>query len=348
MQTIFTILLAILAFGVLVVGHEFGHFITAKTGGIQVNEFWIGMGPTLFSKEYHGTLYCLKLLPFGGACVMEGEDGESDNPYSFGKASIPRRALVVVAGALMNFIIGFIIVLGLLLPNETQATTTIASFEEGFSYQGEQMLQTGDQLLKIDGYHIWMTNDISVALARGSNDLKYDIVVRRDGKKLFLPDVPLSADFVTDSGVKYYGINFATQEMNLLTHIQSAAYMSMNYARLVWHSLGDLISGQVGVDQLSGPVGVANVMSQAAQQSMRDFFVWVAFISINLGVMNLLPLPALDGGRLVFIIIEAIRRKPVPPKYEGFVHGAGLALLMLLMLYVTGHDILRLITGNLG
>lgn len=345
MPTFFTVILAILAFGVLIIGHEFGHFITAKRGGIQVNEFWIGMGPTLFSKDWNGTKYCLRLLPFGGACVMEGDTEESDSIHSFARASIGRRALVLSAGALMNFLIGFVIVFCLIAPNETTATTQIASFAPGFSYEGETMLMQGDQVLRVDGYHVLMTNDFSVGMSRGGEDSVYDILVRRDGERVLLTDVPLSPDLTSASGSKMYGINFDQRPATLLTKIKDAGYMSIGYARLVWHSLSDLVTGSVGINQLSGPIGVANVMSEAAKHGAAELFVWIAFISINLGVMNLLPLPALDGGRLVFVALEAIRRKPVPIKYEGWVHGIGLALLMALMLYVTGNDIFRLITG---
>lgn len=344
MQTIVMILLAILAFSMLIIVHEFGHFITAKTGGVQVNEFWIGMGPTLLSKKWRGTRYCLKLLPFGGACVMEGEDSESQSPNSFGRARITRRALIVAAGALMNFLVGYIILYGLLLPYKTVPSTTIESFHEGFAYQGENMLLPGDQILKVNGYHIFLSRtDFNAGLMRSRDGLQ-DIEVRRNGKKLLLRDIPLKAEFQDENGNPLYGINFRVNPANLLTRAQYAGGMAVDLARMVWDSLGKLVTGQVGVNQLSGPVGVADAMVQTAKSSFSDFLMLVAFISINLGVMNLLPLPALDGGRLMFILIEAIRRKPVPPKYEGWVHGAGLALLMLLMVYVTGNDILRLFT----
>lgn len=344
MQTFGMILLAILAFSVLIVVHEFGHFVTAKTGGVQVNEFWVGMGPTLLSRDWHGTRYCLKLLPFGGACVMEGEDSVSDSPSSFGHARITRRMLIVAAGALMNFVIGFVILYALLLPSKIVTNTTIDSFYDGFAYQGESMLMPGDQLLKVNDYRIFISaTDFTAGLARSTDGL-HNILVRRDGKKLLLRDVPLTAEFKDEAGRARYGIVFQQNPANFLNRAQYAGGMAVDLARMVWDSLGQLITGKVGVNQLSGPVGVADVMVQTAKSSFADFLMLVAFISINLGVMNLLPLPALDGGRLLFLIIEAIRRKPVPPKYEGWVHGAGLALLMLLMVYVTGNDILRLIT----
>ena len=342
------IILAILAFGMLVIVHEFGHFITAKRGGVQVNEFWIGMGPTLLKKEHNGTLYCLKLLPFGGACVMEGEDEDSESEHAFGKASLPRRMLIVAAGALMNFLVGFLIVLAVIQPNGPNGgyiVSTIDSIDPASTAAAEGGLQAGDEILEVDGYNILLRSDFEMALSRGM-DTTYEVVVRRDGEKVTLPAVVLEATIEGEDGRKMIGLTFTEQPDSIGMHVNMAVRTSLNYARLVWVSLGMLVSGQVGVDQLSGPVGVASVMATTASYSISAFLQLVAFISINLGVMNLLPLPALDGGRLVFLIIEGIRRKPVPAKYEGYIHAAGLMLLLALMVYVTGQDIVRIIAGG--
>lgn len=342
------IILAILAFGMLVIVHEFGHFITAKRGGVQVNEFWIGMGPTLLKKEHNGTLYCLKLLPFGGACVMEGEDEDSESEHAFGKASLPRRMLIVAAGALMNFLVGFLIVLAVIQPNGPNGgyiVSTIDSVNPASTAAAAGGLQAGDEILEVDGYNILMRSDFEIALARGA-DTTYEVVVRRDGEKITLPAVVLEATIEGEDGRKMIGLTFAEQPDSIGMHINMAVRTSVNYARMVWASLGMLVTGQVGVDQLSGPVGVAEVMATTASYSIAAFLQLVAFISINLGVMNLLPLPALDGGRLVFLILEGIRRKPVPAKYEGYIHAAGLMLLLALMVYVTGQDILRIVAGG--
>lgn len=342
------IILAILAFGMLVIVHEFGHFITAKRGGVQVNEFWIGMGPTLLKKEHNGTLYCLKLLPFGGACVMEGEDEESASEHAFGKASLPRRMLIVAAGALMNFLVGFLIVLAVIQPNGPNGgyiVSTIDSVDPASTAAAAGGLQAGDEILEVDGYNILMRSDFEIALARGA-DTTYEVVVRRDGEKITLPAVTLEPTIEGEDGRKMIGLTFAEQPDSIGMHINMAVRTSVNYARMVWASLGMLVTGQVGVDQLSGPVGVAEVMATTASYSISAFLQLVAFISINLGVMNLLPLPALDGGRLVFLILEGIRRKPVPAKYEGYIHAAGLMLLLALMVYVTGQDILRIVAGG--
>lgn len=341
-MTIAIIILAILAFGFLIVVHEFGHFMAAKAAGVHVQEFWVGMGPALLRHKIGETEFKLCLLPFGGACVMEGEDEETAEPGTLSGAPLGWRALILAAGALMNFLIGFLIVLLLMLPHSVGDTSIIESFADGFPSQGETMLMEGDEILSIDGYHILRSADISTALSRG-DDTNYDIVVRRNGEKVKCTNVPLyPAEY---EGVQRYGLNFATEELNFLGKVRNACYMSVDYARLVWISLGDLLTGKVGINQMSGPVGVTDVLVQTAQSSMQSFFLLIAFISINLGVMNLLPLPALDGGRLLFVLIELIARRPVPRKYEGYIHFGGFAVLMLFMVYITWQDIMRLIGG---
>ena len=335
---VLSIILAILAFG---------HFITAKRGGVQVNEFWIGMGPTILKHEYHGTMYCLKLLPFGGACVMEGEDGESESEHAFGRARLRRRILIVAAGALMNFLIGFVILLfAVQAPSENGfITTTVASISEGSSVL-EGGLQEGDTIISIDGFRLLVRSDLNVAMGMSSSTT-HSVKVRRGGETVELPSVPFEARIDDGEGGKLIGLTFGATPDTVVSRVQHASLTALDDARLVWVSLGQLLGGRVGVNDLSGPVGVASTMAVTARVNIRAFLQLVAFISINLGVMNLLPLPALDGGRLVFLIIEGIRRKPVPPKYEGLVHAAGLMLLLMLMVYVTGHDILRLLTGRM-
>lgn len=335
-----TILIAILVFGMLIILHELGHFVAAKRAGIQVNEFWIGMGPAIFRKRYRGTDYCLRILPIGGAVVMEGEDGESDHPGSFARAPLWRRIVVVTAGPLMNLLIGFVIVFCLFLPTERSTTTQLAGFAEGFDTQG---LQVGDTIVEIDDYSIYLNSDVLYALSRG--DGEYDIVVKRDGEKIRLDDVDLTPKVFEGETQARYGLTFTQREATVLTKLHDSFFTSVDYARMIWISLGDLVSGDVGLDQLSGPVGVSVALGETARQSLLSMWMLVAFISINLGIMNILPLPALDGGRLLFLLLELVRGKPVPPKYEGLVHGAGLALLMLLMVYVTFQDIIRVVTG---
>lgn len=338
------IVLALFAFGLLIMLHELGHLVAAKRGGIKVEEFWIGMGPVLWARDFGETKYCLRLLPIGGACVMEGEDGEAVSDRSFVKASRPRRFLVLIAGVLMNFVTGFVILL-FILPGVTDGrivVPTLDSFYEGFQHEGEDGLMVGDTLLEIDGYKIHQRSDVDIAIMQGADDGKFDIVVRRNGEKVLIEGLAMKPDVKVDGQLKY-GLHFATEEITLPLRLKTAFWESVSLARVIWDSLGDLVSGQVGMDQLSGPVGVTGVMAQTAQTSLRSFWYLVAFISINLGVMNLLPIPGLDGGRLLFLIVEAVRRKPLGPKLEGYVNAAGLVLLLGLMVYVTGNDVLRLL-----
>ena len=303
-----------------------------------------GMGPTILKHEHGGTLYCLKLLPFGGACVMEGEDGESENEHAFGKARLRRRILIVAAGALMNFAIGLLILVFAVQPTGRSGYVipTVRSIDTGSSVL-EGGMQEGDEILSIDGFRLLVRSDLNVALA-SSQTTSHEVKVRRDGRTVVLENVLFEARVDDGEGGKRIGITFAEAPATLAFRIKYAVLTALDDARLVWVSLGQLIGGRYG---LSGPVGVASTMAATAQVNIRAFLQLVAFISINLGVMNLLPLPALDGGRLVFLFIEGIRRKPVPPKYEGLVHAAGLMLLLMLMVYVTGHDILRLLTGRM-
>lgn len=322
--------------------------MAAKKSGVRVNEFWLGMGPLLTHKKIGETDYCLRALPFGGAVVMEGEDEDSEDERSFNRAKLGNRFLIVSAGALMNFLAGFLILLVIYFPVQQVGTRQIESFAKGFPCEGTNMLMANDEIVDIDGYHILMNTDFSVALARADGE-PVDITVIRDGEKITLPDVPLKkGTYYDENGVatERYGLNFAVKNTTFLDNVKLSFYTGVDFVRLVWTSLGDLIAGRVGVNDLSGPVGVTQVLADSVKQSIRSFFMLVSFISINLGVMNLLPLPALDGGRLFFMIIELFRGgKKIDARYEGYVHAAGLFLLLGLMIYVTGHDIWRLLSN---
>ena len=261
---VLSIILAILAFGVLVIVHEFGHFITAKRGGVQVNEFWIGMGPTILKHEYHGTMYCLKLLPVGGACVMEGEDGESESKHAFGRARLRRRILIVAAGALMNFLIGFVILLfAVQAPTDNGfITTTVASISEGSSVL-EGGLQEGDTIISIDGFRLLVRSDLNVAMGMSSSTT-HSIKVRRGGETVELPSVPFEARIDDGEGGKLIGLTFGATPDTVVSRVQYAALTALDDARLVWVSLGQLLGGRVGVNDLAGPVGLASRRDEPA------------------------------------------------------------------------------------
>ena len=341
MSTVISIISAVLIFCVIVVVHEFGHFIVARKCGIDVQEFAIGMGPVIFKKQGKHTLFTLRLLPLGGFCSM-GEDEESDNENSFRNKSVWRRIAVIAAGAIMNLILGFILSLIIFLVAGKVTTTIIAEIVPGSGCETAGMA-VGDRITKVNGLHIFTANDIIYEL-RNDEDGVLDFVVERDGEKLTFSGVKfgLTVDEETGERVLNYDFKVYMKNMTAAELLPGAANKFMYYSRLILMSLRDLISGKYGLNNLQGPVGIVTVISESAQESGFDigYLLDIAMlISVNVGIFNLLPLPALDGGRLVFLIIEAIRRKPIKAETEGMVHFAGFALLMLLMIIVTFNDV---------
>ncbi|HEX3038505.1 MAG TPA: M50 family metallopeptidase [Oscillospiraceae bacterium] len=346
------VVLAILLFGFIIFIHEFGHFITAKLSGIRVNEFAIGMGPTLFHFGKGETKYSLRLLPIGGFCAMEGEDEHSDDEHSFTSKPVWKRMLVVVMGAVMNVLLGIILMMIILGQRPAFSSTTIAEFSPNAATQSAG-LKVKDQFYSINGYRTYTDSDISFALAT-ADPKSIDMQVIRDGKKLTFNNIKLNS--TKNNGKNIVSLDFKVYRMdkNAGTLIVKSLNDTVSTVRMVWASLVGLVSGRFGFNDIAGPVGTATVISQAASIGLKESFL-AAFnnilyvmmiITVNLGVVNLLPLPALDGGRLVLLIIEGIRRKPMNPKYEGWINTAGFALLMVLMVVVTFSDILRLITGK--
>lgn len=339
--------MAILFFGLLISIHELGHFTFAKLFKVKVNEFALGMGPAIFKKKKGETLYALRLLPIGGYVSMEGEDAESQDENAFNRKKVWQRIIIVAAGAIMNLILGVVIVATVLSMEDLIGTNQILEFHEGAISQ-QTGLEVGDEFLEIDGHRVFSDTDISFLMGR-SDDGVFDMTVLRDGEKVELKDVT----FKTEKDGKYtfitYDFVILGEETNFFNVIENSFKRSASIARLVWLSFFDLVTGRYGLTDLSGPVGTVNVIADAAAGAVESkdglitALTMMAFISINIGIFNLIPLPALDGGRLFFLIIEGIRRKPINPKYEGYVHGAGLALLLLLMLVVTFNDIVTLI-----
>jgi len=343
------IIIAIILFGILIAVHEFGHFITAKLCGVKVLEFAIGMGPLLWSKQGEETLYSLRLLPIGGYCAMEGEDSESDDPRSFSVQHPLKKAIILVAGAAMNFLFGLLLLFVVFVFDPPQ-TTEITNFMENCPYESADGFQLGDEFYKIDGHRVNVTSDISAYLSQGD---VHDIVVRRDGKLVFLDDYEISLLEYEEADGLRYGFYFEAYADGIAEKIRYTWNYAMNFTRMVWGSLKDLVSGIYGVNDLSGVVGIVGVMNDVGQSS-PTFFVailnllyFAAFIAVNLAVMNLLPIPALDGGRIFFLLIlwpiEKILGHKIDPKYEGYVHSVGLALLMALMIFVMFNDVLRIV-----
>ena len=349
-----SVLFAIILFSFLIFIHELGHFVAAKLSGVQVNEFALFMGPALWKKQVGETLYAIRLIPIGGYCAMEGEDGGSDNPRSFDKAAWWKRLIILAAGAAMNFITGVLLMVLVFLPANQAVMPVIDSFEWYSTVDGERGLQVGDRILEVDGEKLFVQSDFSLILQL--NEGKYhDLVVERQGKRVVLEDFLMEKHEVTDENgqrVKLYGMNFTLEKLTFGGKLRLAWNESRDVVRMVRMSLQMLLRGQAGFSDMSGPVGIVSMMSDVASQSpswvdaLLNLLYFGGFIAINLAVMNLLPIPALDGGRIVGVVIttvvEAITKKKINPRYEGYLHGAGMVLLLALMAVIMFKDIIFL------
>jgi regulator of sigma E protease len=342
-DTVWPYLIAVLMFLVLIIIHEFGHFIIAKLFKVRVNEFAVGFGPKLFKVQGKETLYRFNLIPFGGYCAMEGEDEESDDPRAFCNAKAWKRFLIVAAGAVFNLILGIIIVAIVLAPQKSFTSTTVAWFEENAS-SAKSGLMINDKIIEIEGRRIYTSYDMAYAFT-AVEDGKLDMVVKRNGIKTELKDVNFAIE--QEDNINYVKLDFKVygKEKTILSFISETFKTTFSYCRTVWFSLIDLISGRFGISAVSGPVGVTATIGQAARMGLMNILPIMALITVNLGIFNLLPVPALDGGRLLFIFLEMILRRPVAKKYEGVIHAVGLVLLLLLMAVITFKDIWSLITG---
>ncbi len=348
------ILIAILIFGVLIFVHELGHFLTAKALDVQVNEFAVCMGPALVKKTKGETTYSLRCIPIGGYCAMEGEDESSDNPRAFTSKPWWRRLIILAAGSFMNFVTG-VLVLVILFSTAAGffAVPRIDSFYEGCPYESAEGLQAGDEIYKIDGRRVYIQSDVSMLLARNKTGV-FDLVVRRDGKLVELKDFAMTpVEYTVDGETQVkYGFYFGMEEKTFGSVMKTSWNTAMDFTRLVWLGLEDLISGAVSMDEMSGPVGIVSVIAETGEQSATkadaaaNIAYLAAFIAINLAVMNMLPIPALDGGRIFLLLVgtlfTALTKKKIPPKYEGYVHAAGMIALLAFMAFVTFKDIWKL------
>lgn len=341
-------LLALLLFALLVSIHEFGHFFVAKLCGIKVNEFALGFGPKLFSFGKKETKYSLRLIPFGGFCAMEGEDEESTDGRAYCNKPVYKRIAVCAAGAINNLILGFLLFVLLLCLSGAFGTTVVANFNEGATSCLEGGLQAEDKIKEIDGRKIFCHRDISYMLIN-SEDTVVDITVERDGKEIELKDVSFPSQEI--EGKRYISLDFKVYGVkvswgNALQVIRVAALETFSAARLVWMTLIDMIGGRYGLNEMMGPVGTISAVGEAAKANLSSLVYMMAIITVNLGIFNLIPFPALDGGRILLLAVEGVTRKKIPEKYESWIHAAGLMLLLLLMLVVGANDIKRLITGR--
>ena len=450
LTTIGLIIIGVLLFEFIIFAHEFGHFITAKRSGVQVNEFALGMGPKLSSFKKGETRYSLRAFPIGGFCAMEGEDEKSDNPRAFTNAKVWKRMIIIVAGAVMNILVGFVLMFVVTLNQTSFVGTTITGFTPD-SYTANAGLKTGDKIVSVGGYSVANSRDLSMGiqllpcedvdpasltvykqdccvyardyivklldeklidnntannlyfnilgeeakkinaaeskdeaytLYKGTidkfyteaklekpKDFKYpeievkdkrvryvgDVTVIRNGEKTKLEDVQFYTvmDKDKNTGVQI-DFHLDSKDKNFGTVMEETFTGTISLGKSVWKSFEMLIQGRFHLTDMSGPVGITKAVSDVASVGMQSSFgdavlnivFFMAFITVNLGIVNMLPFPALDGGRFVFLIVEAIIRRPLPRKVEYIVNGIGLALLILFIILVSFNDVIKLINGT--
>ncbi len=348
-MTFLYILLAVLAFGVMILIHELGHFLTARAFGVAVKEFSIGMGPRLvsYTSKKTGIVYKICALPIGGYVSMAGEDEESDDPNALGKKPAWQRLIIMAAGGVMNLVTGFLLMLlCVALISSSLTAPVVGEYPERADGSTPPTyvagLREGDRILSVDGRRVRIGAELDYEIMRrGIEPVRLEI--ERDGSLLILED--FSFPTYEQGGQLLGGRDFylATEEGGLGPVLRHTAVRGVMTIRMVWESLFDLFTGRFGIEAVSGPVGVTGAMVESARSGIENFLYLVAVISLNLGVVNLFPLPALDGGRILLLAVGAITRRPIPEKVEGIIHTAGILILFAFMLFITGKDILSLI-----
>lgn len=350
MNLFLQILYTVLLFGVLIFVHEFGHFLAAKLFRVRVNEFSIGMGPAILKKQGKETLYSLRLFPIGGFCAMEGEDEEApekpsepsenaiEEDRSMRGKPVWQRMIIVTAGALMNLLLGVILVAVLVIAKPIPSTV-VAEFDTD-AISVESGLQVGDRIVAVDGEKISGYVGLSTALSRAYNRSSVSLKVVRDGVEIDLGEVTFPTESV-DEDLFYPSVDFKVyrETKTVATVLKNTFTESVSYVKLMFQSIGDMITGKVSLKYVSGPIGISEAVSEAASYGWASVCSLAALISINLAVVNLLPLPALDGGRFLFMLIEAIARRPVPVKIEAIIHAVGMILLLALTVLIAFKDL---------
>lgn len=346
------IAVAILMFGFLIFIHELGHFLTARLFHVTIYEFAIGMGPKLISwkSKKNGTAYSLRALPIGGFVSMAGEDEESDDEGSLKKKKVWQRMIVTAAGSVFNLVFGIIVMLLIVSFSSAIGSTTVKNFADGATSVQTEIkdgLLPNDEIIEIDGKKVHVFYDLSYKISRYATT-PIDMTVIRNGEMVHLEDVVFPV--AVDQGVTFAQRDFGVYrlEKTFGTVIKTAFFQSVYTVRMVIDSLYDLVTGRLGIEQMSGPVGITTIITDAAEDAVVNkngsyLFMLFVILAMNLGCMNLLPFPALDGGRLVFLVIEGITRKPVNAKIENAIHLAGMALLLFFMLIITFKDVFSLI-----
>lgn len=379
-----TAIVSVVMFLVMVSLHEFGHFIVAKMLNFKVDEFSVGMGPAIFKKKKGETQYSIRILPLGGYCKFEGED-EADNtdPRAFSNQKAWKRLLVLLAGGVFNIILGFVLFL-VIVPSTSPARTNVIDTVVPHGYIEQVGVQPNDKIIKINGKKINFYNDISLYTQNFKKDEQATVTVLRNGEKIdysFMPTEQIVKTTYGENGVQVdstingyttgqfveysdkmpkddslvgqsetstrYIIGFTpkTKDITIFNVWGEALNETEFVVKLVYQSFWQMITGKVGVDQMSGPVGIVSEVNNAVNSGSYSWLYvlnLVAILTINLGIFNILPIPALDGGRILFVLIEMIRRKAIPPEKEGIVHAVGMLLLLAFIVFVSFHDIMRL------
>ena len=354
-----TVIISILVFGFLIFIHEFGHYITARIFNVTIEEFSIGMGPrivTWVSKKTN-IRYSISLLPIGGFVAMPGENGEyndensgaddkyADDPNTFGKKPAWQRFIITSAGAAVNIIAGILAMI-ILTSYINIGNTEVAQFyteeELGQSVTSNEKLELYDVILEVDGKKVKILDELSYAIMRKGNE-PVDILVERNGEQIVIKDVVFPTEVAEGQDFGVMDFKVRRVEKTFGTVMRYSFRKSALIIRMCWESIYDLITGRYTIAAVSGPVGISTAIGSAARQGFMSLLYITVLISINLGVMNLLPIPALDGGRLLTIIIEMISGKKLPAKIEGIINGVGLMLLLGLSVLIMIKDVFQLI-----
>ena len=373
-MTALYILLALFTFGLLVMIHELGHFLIARAFGIGIREFSIGMGPKIFSwkgkKQWEAgesalpairldengelmqepervTVYSLRALPIGGYVSMVGEDEESDSPASFEKKNVWKRIAVVVAGAFMNILLGFVLMCVLVLTTTHPKTgdillisNTVGEFQEGATSPAYG-LAIGDTITHVNGTRVHTGNEVIYEIMNQGYE-PLDLTVRRGDAVVELSDVIFPGMEAEGVAFGRYDFKLYAERPTFKSVVKHTFFRSVSTVKMIFDQLGDLLTGRFGLNAVSGPIGVTDAMGDAAKSGFDSFLYLVVVLTINLGVFNLLPIPALDGGRLLFLLLEAVARRPIDKKIEGYIHFVGMMILLGIMLLVTCKDIVRI------
>ena len=341
------ILLAVLAFGVIILIHELGHYLTARACGVGVNEFAIGMGPKIIShvSKKSGIRYSIRALPIGGFVSMVGEDEESDADNAFGNVAIWKRMIIIVSGAFMNFVLGILIILIMVLSTKYLPVNIVAEFKPDAT-SSQYGLMVNDKVIKVGNRNIYTGYELSYEIMNQGYE-PIDLVVIRNNEKIVLNDVVFGT--FTESGAVFGDIDFTPYGVrkNIGNVILHTCVRAVSTVRMVWDSIFDMISGRYGIEAVSGPVGITETIVDIAEadanRAMNILHI-CSVITINLGIVNLLPFPALDGGRFVFMLVEAIRKKPIKKEVEGYIHFIGILLLFAFMIVISLKDIWSIFT----